>query len=85
METQRADKEKSPAERGALIFSVARDFQVAVETKYRNNHWHVLFTWALVKVLKAIPEIIKVGDFFELDIVFFHIFWLGQRAQEGLP
>ncbi|HLP45732.1 MAG TPA: caspase family protein, partial [Candidatus Kapabacteria bacterium] len=49
------DKEKSPAERGALIFSAAQDFQAAGETKDENKNWHGLFTWAFLKVLQSIP------------------------------
>jgi hypothetical protein len=48
------DKEKSPAERGALIFSAAQDFQAALEIKDENNNWHGLFTWALIKTLREI-------------------------------
>ncbi|MDQ1350916.1 MAG: hypothetical protein QG657_1218, partial [Acidobacteriota bacterium] len=49
------DNEKSPAERGALIFSAAQDFQAAGETKDENKNWHGLFTWAFLKVLQSIP------------------------------
>jgi|GEM_PF-389278 len=49
------DREKSPAERGALIFSAAQDFQVALETEDENNHCHGLFTWALLNILRKIP------------------------------
>jgi len=48
------DNETSPAERGALIFSAAQDFQAAVETK-ENNLYHGLFSWALFKVLMSTP------------------------------
>jgi hypothetical protein len=49
------DREKSPAEKGALIFSAAQDFQVALETEDENNHCHGLFTWALLNILRKIP------------------------------
>ena len=52
---QPPDIEKSPAERCALIFSAAQDFQVALETEDENNHCHGLFTWALLNVLRKIP------------------------------
>jgi len=48
------DKEKSPAERGALIFTAAQDFQAALEIEDENKNWHGLFTWALIKTLRDI-------------------------------
>jgi hypothetical protein len=48
------DKEKSPAERGALIFIAAQDFQAALEIEDENKNRHGLFSWALIKTLREI-------------------------------
>lgn len=49
---QSPEKGKSPAQRGAFIFSAAQDFQGAVETRDENNNWHGLFTWALIRTVQ---------------------------------
>lgn len=49
------NKEKFPAQRGALIFSAAQDFELAFETEDENNNSHGLFTWALLNVLRSAP------------------------------
>jgi hypothetical protein len=56
------DKEKSPAERGALIFSAAQDFQAALEIEDENKNWHGLFTWALLKTLREIRGTVSAQD-----------------------
>ena len=48
------DKSKEPAERGALILSASRDFQMAAEIEDENGNLYGLFTWALLKVLRSI-------------------------------
>jgi hypothetical protein len=48
-------KEESPAQRGALIFTAAQDFDLAFETIDEDENDHGLFTWALLKVLRAVP------------------------------
>jgi hypothetical protein len=48
------DKAKEPAERGALILSASRDFQMAAEIEDENGDCYGLFTWALLKILRSI-------------------------------
>ncbi len=48
-------KEESPAKRGALFFTAAQDFDLAIETTDEDENDHGLFTWALLKVLRTVP------------------------------
>ncbi len=57
-------KEKDPVERGALVLSAARDFQLAREKTDENNTRHGLFTWALLRVLRSVPFDEPAGSIF---------------------
>jgi hypothetical protein len=56
------DKAKEPAERGALVISASRDFQMAAEIVDENGNCCGLFTWALLKVLRSIYFDESIGN-----------------------
>ncbi len=79
------DNEKSPAERGALIFSASSDFDGASPIVDEDGNGHGLFTWALVNVLKSVSIDEPSGNILQQTNMLMQSEGKRQRAKLHIP